>query len=470
MVDAPVVAKRNTLYEITQDGILRLNFSEHPGQELVWNSQARIILMLAGTQGGKTSFGPWWLWREIDALGAGDYLAATTNYDLFKLKMLPEIRRVYEDVLEIGRYWPGDKIMELKDPETGTFWAKHASDLMWGRIILRSAEAPAGMESATAKAAWLDEVGMDTWDVTILEAVLRRLALSQGRLLGTTTPYNSGFLKTEWYDRWVAGDENYDVVQFDSIMNPVFPKEEYYRAKATMPTWRFNMFYRGLFERPPGLIYGDMKDEYYVDMDMTKFGKLWPRIIGIDPGGANHASIYIVEDDTLDPSMFYIYDEYLEGDISTKELTDNMKDRVGKVHEAIYIGGAPSEIQFRRDWNSHGVPVRQPTEPDVEVGISSIISLVKQGRVRVSKKCKGLRHELNTYSRKILPDGTVTEDIKDKNHYHRLDALRYALGGRIKMGWKEVKDLGTVKDYNNKWVDVKRIDREPRIRGRFTDE
>jgi len=469
MIDAPEVVKKK-LYEIAPEGTVRLNFSDHLGQEAVWNSQARIILMLAGTQGGKTSFGPWWLYREIEEKGAGDYLAATTNYDLFKLKMLPEMRTVFEDVLEVGRYWPGDKIMELKDPETQMFWAKRSSDLMWGRIILRSAEAPAGMESTTALAAWLDEVGMDTWDVTILEAVLRRLALSQGRLLGTTTPYNSGFLKTEWYDRWVAGDANYDVVQFDSIMNPVFPRDEYYRAKATMPTWRFNMFYRGLFERPPGLIYGDMKNEYYIDMDMSKFNKIWPRIIGIDPGGANHASVYVVEDDSIEPSMFYVYDEYLEGDVSTKELTDNMKTRLGKVHQAIYLGGAPSEIQFRRDWNSHGVPVQTPSEPDVEVGISSIISLIKQGRMRVSKTCKGLRHELNTYSRKILPDGTVTEEIKDKSRYHRIDSLRYALGGRIKLGWKEVKDLGHVTEYNNKWADKRRSQEIKIPRGRFTDE
>lgn len=447
------IVKAPSFYSVNGEGRLTLNFSNHIGQTRVWNSPARFTLMLSGTQGGKTSFGPWWLWREIQRLGEGDYLAATTNYDLFKLKMLPEIRKVFEDVLGIGRYWPGDKIMELRDPSTGTFWAKRSSDLMYGRIILRSAEAPAGMESATAKAGWLDEVGMDEWDVTTFEAILRRLSLSQGKLLGTTTVYNSGWLKTEWYDRWLAGDSDYEVVQFDSSMNPSFPKEEFERAKRSMPDWRFRMFYRGMFSRPPGLIYGDMLDEYYIDDSEVVFKKLFPRIVGIDPGGANHASVYIVEDDEVTPSVFTVYDEYLEGDISTKELTDNMKDRIGKVYDVTYIGGAPGETQFRRDWATYKIPVRQPTEPDVEVGISSIIGLIKQGRLRISKKCKGLRHEMQTYKRKLLPDGTVTEVIENKNHFHRLDALRYALGGKVTAGWKEVEGLGKVKNFKNKWSD-----------------
>jgi len=468
-------------YTVTPNEKVRLNFGNHLGQTRVWNSPARFVLMLSGTQGGKTSFGPWWLYREIQQRGAGDYLAATTNYDLFKLKMLPEIRKVFEDVLDIGRYWPGDKVMELRDPETQQFWAKRSSDLMWGRIILRSAEAPAGMESATAKAAWLDEVGMDDWDVTIFEAILRRLSLSQGKLLGTTTVYNSGWLKTEWYDRFMDGDPNYDVIQFSSTMNPAFPKEEYQRAKDTMPTWRFKMFYKGMFARPPGLIYGDMQDTDYIVVNEDGFGPQWPRIVGIDPGGANHASIYVVEDVTVDPSVFIIYDEYLEGDVSTDELSDGVKERVGGVYDVTFIGGAPSETQFRRDWATHDVPIQKPSEPDVEVGISSIIGLIKQGRLKISKKCKGLRHEMQTYKRKMLPDGTtVTEVIQDKNHFHRLDALRYALGGRLDKGWDDVKELGQVKDYKSKWTQkggvdkmevktAKRIVQNAKVRNRWTE-
>ncbi len=69
------------LYEHTKDNTIRLNL--HPGQARVWNSEARFVFMIAGTQGGKTSFGPWWLDREIRRLGGDDYLVVTSTYKLF---------------------------------------------------------------------------------------------------------------------------------------------------------------------------------------------------------------------------------------------------------------------------------------------------------------------------------------------------------------------------------------------------
>ena len=101
--------------------------------------------------------------------------------------MLPEMRTVYERVLGIGRWWAGDKVIELRDPKRG-FLAKRSDDPMWGRIILRSASAGSGLESATAKAAWLDECGQDNFVLEDWNAVQARLSLHEGRCLGTTTP------------------------------------------------------------------------------------------------------------------------------------------------------------------------------------------------------------------------------------------------------------------------------------------
>ena len=37
----------------------------HAGQLAAWESERRWVAIVAGTKGGKTSFDPWWLWREI---------------------------------------------------------------------------------------------------------------------------------------------------------------------------------------------------------------------------------------------------------------------------------------------------------------------------------------------------------------------------------------------------------------------
>jgi hypothetical protein len=109
------------LWEWDADGTIWLNL--HAGQQRAWESDRRFVLVLAGLQSGKTSYGPWWLAEQIRQLGQGDYIAATATYDLFKLKMLPALRECFETALGWGRYWSGDRIIELADPHTGQFWA-----------------------------------------------------------------------------------------------------------------------------------------------------------------------------------------------------------------------------------------------------------------------------------------------------------------------------------------------------------
>lgn len=443
--------KESNLYTIDADGVLTL--SPHIGQAKVLTMplSVRFILMLAGSQGGKTSLGPWWLNYEIERVGRGDYIAATTNFDLFKLKMLPETRRIFEDVLKIGRYWPGNRILEIRDPETGRFLAKKADDEMWARIILRSAESPSGMESLSAKAAWLDEVGQDAWDVNIWEAILRRLSLAQGRVLGTTTVYNSGWTKSEWYDRWAAGDKQYAVVQFNSVDNPSFPEAEYERAKRTLPDYKFKMFYQGMFDRPPGLILGDFKETMVVDTfgkddqgnEIVGIPTDWKVVVGVDFGGANTSTIWLTQNPY--DGCIYAYRETLEGDMPTSEHVQKAKDFAGYgIIRCVFWGGAPGETQQRLDWGTEGIVVNEPVVSDVESGIAKMIEVIKLDKFRILRHLSGLRHEINTYKRKIDESGNTTNEIENKGRFHRIDGLRYSLPVIANgiSSWDDVSDLG----------------------------
>lgn len=414
------MAKPKALWRTDGDGCLALNF--HPGQTRAWRSARRFVFVFAGAQSGKTSFGPWWLWREIRTCGAGDYLGVTASYDLFKLKMLPELRTVFEQVLGIGRYWSGERIIELKDPKRG-FWATRADDPMWGRIILRSAESGGGLEAATANAAWCDECGQDSFTVETWEAVQRRLSLAQGRALGTTTIYNLGWTKTEIYDAFLAGDLDVDVVQFASYVNPSFPREEYERARTKLPDWRFQMYYRGRFARPAGLIYNAFSDAKHL-CDPFPIPDWWPRAVAVDFGGANVAILWLA----LDPSSgaWFLYDEWLGGGDTTQSYAVRATDGIaGATGGAFAVGGASGESQERRDWRAAGVPVLEPPVSAVEVGLSRGIGLFKQSKVRVFRSCRGVRDELGTYRRKVDSQGNPVEEIVDKRKFHRLDAFRY---------------------------------------------
>lgn len=387
----------------------KLTINLHAGQTRAWDSSARFVSIIAGTQSGKTSFLPLWLDREMKNCGDGDYLGITSTYDLFKIKFLPEMMHYFVD---------------------GFGWDWHASERVIARdktrIILRSADTKGGLEAATAKGAVFDECGQDRVRLGAWEAVQRRLSLNAGRCLLATTPYNLGWLKTEVYDRWTAGDPDYEVINFKSIENPNFPREEYDRMKRILPAWKFHMFYDGTFERPAGLIYSDY-DETTQKIKPFDIPNEWPRYVGIDFGAVNTALVWIAEDPNT--HCFYIYRCSLRGGKTTKEHAIMALAYKKSENVIRWIGGAKSEQQQRWDWQAEGVPVEATQITNVEAGIDRVIELFKSKRLFVFDTCKGMLDELGTYSRVLDEYGQPTEKIKDKADYHRLDGLRYNISG-----------------------------------------
>src|SRR5262249_10213787 len=154
-------------------------------------------------------------------------------------------------------------------------------------IYFGHATDPDSLESATAKAAWLDEAGQKKFKLGSFEAVQRRLSIHLGRALITTTPYDLGWLKQKIWDPWKAADGNHpyiDVIRFDSTENPAFPQEEFERARASLPRWKFDLYYRAIFTRPAGMIY-DCFDDTVHKIPRFKIPDDWPRFLGLDFGG-----------------------------------------------------------------------------------------------------------------------------------------------------------------------------------------
>ena len=426
------------------DGELTLHL--HDGQYRAMESRKRFVFMFAGTQGGKTALEPWWLAREIERCGGGDHLAVTATFDLFKLKFLPVMREVFEDVLRIGRYWSGDRVIEIRDPSTGKFWAKRADDTMWGRIILRSAEAKGGLESSTVRSALMDEAGLDSYTVGTWQAVRRRLSLSQGRVLAGTTIYNLGWVKTEIYDPWKAAQKDggehpeIDVIQFDSIMNPWFPVDEYESARASMPEWQFNMFYRGLFERPAGLIYDSFNETLCV-VPPIAIPERWPRHLGLDFGGVNTAGVYIAEEPGT--TSLWVYRTYLAGGRTAAEHSKYLMEGEPGLPTSV-VGGSHSEGQWRKEFHAGGIvegvrvaglPVMEPDIKDVFLGIGRVYGAHKRNEIKVFNTLTGYLKEKRSYSYKVDESGAVKEpkEIEGKSRFHLLDAERYIVG-RLRRG------------------------------------
>ena len=404
-----------------------LDYSQfHRGQREAYWSTARFTLVLAGTQGGKTAVGPPWLLKQIQERGPGDYMVVGPTFTLMEKKALPEFLRLFQDALNLGKY--------NENKRTFTF-TREAARRLWGvdsliptRVFFGYGENPNSLESATIKAVWIDEGGQKEFKRESWDALLRRLSIEEGPVLLTSTPYLLGWL-SELVKK--AKELGVKVINFPSIANPRFPRAEWERAKAALPGWKFNMFYRGLFERPAGMIYGCWSDENIIPhMEIPKH---WPRFLGLDFGGVNTCAIFIAKelDSDSQPTGRYIgYREYLAGG---KTANGHARDLLkGEPMTPTAVGGSKSEGQWRDEFAAAGLGVYPPVVTEVEVGIDRQYAMIapnEQGlrRFLVLDSLTAFKDQVLDYTRELDENGEPTEKIKDKDLYHYMDAGRYIL-------------------------------------------
>lgn len=433
--------------------IAGINF--HDGQSEAWLCEARFLLICAGARAGKTSFGSWWLWKQIKRMGPGTYIVAAPTYKLLDKGVVPELEMVFVGLLGLGRIVGGSS-GEFRFSEQGHRRMWPGTPYIRTRIVFGHADNPDSLEALTAKGAWLDECGQKQFKQGSWEAVRRRLAIHRGPCLMTTTPYLlDHWIKTDVWDAWERigtkqerpGDKDFAVVSFESRMNPVFPMDEWYAAEASMPEWRFSLFYRGRFTRPSGLIYDCIDpDVHFVDYEKPPAD--WKRYVGLDFGAPNFAAVFLAgesgyyeaegptlngepnylhtEDGELMPyTRYWAYAEY-RPDVSrtaADHVAEMRKIEPGKFE--YIVGGSMSEGQWRAEFKAAGFNVREPNQTEVEIGISRTWGLFNQQLLMIMKSCPRLIHELQNYSRPVDDNGDVLEGILDKADWHSNDALRY---------------------------------------------
>ena len=411
----------------------KLKLNLHVGQTKAWDSEARFPVMLGGTQVGKTCFAPDWLEREIRRKGPGDYLAITATFPLLSLKLLPEFLFVFQDIYHYGTYNSSAKTFTFhrqkkKETDVVLFTDKQYEEegVRECRIIFGSATNPESIESATAKAAVLDEAGQKQFRRDAWEATLRRLSLAQGRALIITTLYGYGWLKTEVYDEWERGNTDFDVIQIDSIVNPAFPIEEYERAKLIMPDWKFQLFYRGRYSKPVGMIY-DSFDSVNAVIDEREIPENWPVYVGHDFGSNNTAGLWYAQDP--ETGFFYLFQEYLAGGLATHEHVNNWID-MSKGHRIIKrTGGANHEDGWRGDFSQAGWRIDKPTVREVDAGILKVYGFHKTNKLFIFRTCVNYLDEKQSYSYVLDEERNYqpTDKIENKERYHLMDAERYVL-------------------------------------------
>lgn len=380
---------------------------------LLVNFKAKVLAAIAGTGGGKTILGYWWLHSRMEAYPGYTWGLAEPTYSLLSKVILtssdPERPSLIDYLKQAGHrpdFHAVDKIVETA----------------FGKIYLGSADNPDSMQGAALRGYWLDEAGL--MSLGAYQTALQRVSMLEGQVLITTTPYKLGWLKTEVVDK---ADGNEIVVErWRSIDRPGFPIESYEAMKSRLPAWEFAMRFDARFERPAGLIY-DCFDENVAVIKRFPIPDSWPCYSGHDFGGVNPgAMFYAVEPGTGNIFAFW---EYLPGPKPVAEQVADMKVVAKGKNIVKRVGGSHQEEGWRNDYSAHGWPIAEPKPQfrGVEVGISRVYALHKLGKVFIFSDLKNYLDEKLSYSRKLDENYLPTEEIENKARYHLMDAERSIL-------------------------------------------
>jgi PBSX family phage terminase large subunit len=371
----------------------------HKYQDEAIFAENKFVAAIAGVQSGKTLGGAVWANIKVNKLEtdglivANDYkmLDQSTLRTLFNLN--PKLQKFYKQQRGIIEF-PNKK-----------------------RIYIRSAERPESIEGFKVGWAWGDEAGK--WGVDAWINLQARVAMEQGQTFLTTTPDTMNWLYYDFYDRYLKGDKDFKVVQWKSIDNPYFPKEEYERAKRTMTPLNFRRRYEGTFERMEGLVYA--LDSSHI-LEPFKINKK-DCIAGVDFGWTNPSAVIVVMIDN--DGVFHIVDEHYRENQTTDELIEvckNLRDKYGITK----FYPDPAEPDRIEEMRRSGLNVRE-VKKDVLAGISEVQSLLLQHKIKVFKNCKYTIEEFNKYHFESAEESKNQKEKPLPFFDHLMDALRYAL-------------------------------------------
>jgi hypothetical protein len=407
--------------------------SKHKYQQMVLDSQSRLILCLAGAQGGKTTIGMVWLLlqlqKNLKSGVPGQFLIATPDYKTWISSTKVKFYEMFPTDWGAGQNLGWHE----KDGYFETAWG--------AKIYVRSVDNPNSIEGMTLDAAWLDEFG--NMEELVWINIQRRVLAKKGRIIFTTTPYpkNLGLLRQVYSLASTINDKPVDkpaeqlykdlaIYEWTTSQNPgidpVFLEEQ----KKLMSKEMFDLSYNAKLASPQGLVYPDFDLENDVVAPFP-IPAHWRRFGGIDFGFGSITAVVVIAEQPpeLDaqgkpkslPTFFIIREFYEKGAGLNKVAAFlHMQDMSS-------ILGDPRGAQEMHELSrAYGVRFLSKADNSVESGIERLKVITQEHRVKAFKNCVNFIDEISTYHYKPETGDKDSDGLPAKVHDHEMDAFRYA--------------------------------------------
>ncbi len=367
-----------------------------------FNTQFGAIV--AGVQSGKTFTGVHWAGKKICEFPKGTGIIAAPTYKILQQATLKKFFEVFPEL----RVYHKEQKGEINLP-TG------------GIIYVRSMDNPFGAEGISADWWWLDEGGLCSINAWIV--FRSRVSRTGGQGLITTTPYNMGWLYTDFYIPAKEGiDKNLSFFTWRSIDNPYFNKEFYEAEKTRLRPEEFSRRYMGEFRKMVGLVWDLPQEQIIAPAPNYSTQRTEIRTIGVDWGFRNPAAVAVCY---LRDNAWSVADEWKKSERTTAEIIQVIKNKTIE-HQVTSVYPDPAEPDRLEECRQAGIPVMESNN-DIKGGVSCIQQLIKERRFFVFKDCAELIDEMSMYH---YPEEQLDKDSKDlpeKFNDHLCDAVRYAI-------------------------------------------
>ena len=394
----------------------KLEIRLHSGQVPIVESDVWCTAAIAGTGGGKTVVGYPWLIKEMQRRPGMLHLVAEPTLDMVQ-RVLLTATPGRPDLITFLRWF---------DKSAVYLRSKRLLHHRLGTVALVSAENPDAWQGAHIGSCWLDECGLMSRLAWI--TAVQRVAYASGRILATSTPYNMGWLKTDIYDPYHAGNTDIVVSQFPSTSNPHYDPAVIERARGLMSAERGRMMFDGQFGRPEGMIY-DCYDDEFVLVDDFVPPSTWQHFGGLD-FGFNHPFAGLAAARNPD-GVYFLYWEYKRSERTIGHHSVAIKASGPAAGARWYCD--PSGAQFILELQGLGISATGGNN-DVAAGIDKVYELMAGGRLKICRSLHHVRDEIEGYEWQREKDDTGFSDDPVKLNDDLVDALRYMLMGAERTG------------------------------------
>jgi PBSX family phage terminase large subunit len=327
---------------------------------------------------GKTHASLWRFVHEANVGPDGDFAIITRTYDSFERNILPELQKILGNHV---RYFRGKRQIFIKQRKCHVITADDAS-------------AEAKIRGCTLSAAYVDEITIIPENVFFM--LLGRLSVDGAKLFGTTNP-DSPY---HWLRRWM--DENVDVKAFKFTMddNPSLSTSIKDLFKRQYKGLWYLRFIEGKWVQAEGAVY-DFFDEKLHVVEFPGHHAIY-HLVGVDYGTTNPCAFVLLGVNPHRYPNIWVEDEYYyDSRARQSQKTDGeyagdlMKFVEGRNVKAIYVD--PSAASFKAELLKVGFDNIHDAENEVNDGIRFVAKYLNQGTFKITRKCKHLIAEFQSY-------------------------------------------------------------------------